>query len=83
MACGCFPVVGDIESLREWLENGRNGFLVDPRDVDAAAAAVIRALRHAELRQRARQGNIQLLKQRAELGVVRAQAGEFYRRFTA
>jgi glycosyltransferase involved in cell wall biosynthesis len=22
MACGCFPVVGDIESLREWLENG-------------------------------------------------------------
>jgi len=79
MACGCFPVVGDIESLREWLENGRNGLLVDPRDADAAADAILRALRHPELRQRARQGNIQILKERAELNRVRAQAGEFYR----
>ncbi len=82
LACGCFPVVGDIESLREWLENGRNGLLVDPRDASAAAAAVIRALRHAELRQRARQSNIKMLKQRAELSVVRARAAEFYKRFS-
>jgi glycosyltransferase involved in cell wall biosynthesis len=79
MACGCFPVVGDIESLREWLENGRNGLLVDPRDAEEAADAILRALRHPELRQRARQGNIQMLKERAELNRVRAQTGEFYR----
>ena len=30
MACGCFPVAGDLESIREWIENGRNGLLVDP-----------------------------------------------------
>ena len=30
LACGCFPVVGDIESLREWLEPERTGLLVDP-----------------------------------------------------
>ncbi len=53
--------------------------LVDPRDADAAADAILRALRHPELRQRARQGNIQILKERAELNRVRAQAGEFYR----
>jgi hypothetical protein len=30
MACGSFPVVGDIESMREWIEPGVNGLLVDP-----------------------------------------------------
>ena len=58
LACGCFPVVGDIESLREWLEPERTGLLVDPQDPQAAAQAVLSALRHPELRERARQGNI-------------------------
>jgi glycosyltransferase involved in cell wall biosynthesis len=83
LACGCFPVVGDIESLREWLDDGRNGLLVDPRDARAASAAIIRALRHAELRQRARQYNIKLLKERAEVNGVREQAQAFYSRFFA
>ena len=81
LACGCFPVVGDIESLREWLDDGRNGLLVDPRDAQAASAAVIRALRHSELRQHARQHNIILLKERAEISKVREQAQAFYSRF--
>jgi len=77
LACGCFPVVGDIESLREWLEDGRNGLLVSPRDADAASTAILRALQHAELRQRARQDNIQMLKKKAEIQKIRAQAKEF------
>ena len=27
MACGCFPVAGDIASLREWIEDGKNGLI--------------------------------------------------------
>ena len=30
IACGCFPVVGDIESLREWVVPGVNGLVVEP-----------------------------------------------------
>jgi glycosyltransferase involved in cell wall biosynthesis len=82
LACGCFPVVGDIESLREWLEQSKNGLLVDPRDADAASEAMLHALRHSELRQRARQFNIKMLKKRAEIRVVRAKAKEFYLKFS-
>jgi len=82
LACCCFPVVGDIESLREWLEPERTGLLVDPRDPRAAAQAVLRALRHPELRERARQGNIRVLKQRAEVNGVRKAAQTFYNKYS-
>ena len=82
LACGCFPVVGDIESLREWLEPERTGLLVDPQDPQAAAQAVLRALRHPELRERARQGNIRVLKERAEVQGVRREARIFYNQFS-
>lgn len=81
LACGCFPVVGDIESLREWLEDGRNGLLVDPRNADAASAAIIHALHHSAMRQHARQQNIKLLKEKAEINGVRRKAGAFYAGF--
>jgi glycosyltransferase involved in cell wall biosynthesis len=32
MACGCFPVASDLESIREWITPGVNGLLVDPSD---------------------------------------------------
>ena len=32
MACGCLPVAGDLESIREWIKDGENGLLVDATD---------------------------------------------------
>ena len=78
MACGCFPVLGDIESMHEWIQDGENGLLVDPTDPDALAEAVIRALKDHELRARAAERNIQLIKARAEYGEVMRQAEAFY-----
>ena len=40
LACGCFPIAGDIESLREWITPGENGLLVDPGDPEALAEAI-------------------------------------------
>ena len=37
MACGCFPVAGDLESIREWITHGQNGLLVDPNDPQSIA----------------------------------------------
>ncbi len=80
MACGCFPVAGDIESLREWIEPGENGLLFDPNDPQALAQSVLLALRDNRLRMQARLINRGLIREKAEYGRVMAQAEEFYRR---
>ena len=78
MACGCFPVVGDIESLREWITPGVNGLLVDPADPQALADAILHALDQPGLRQSASVHNRQLVAARAEYGLVMQQAEQFY-----
>lgn len=78
LACGCFPVVGDIESLREWITNGRNGLLVDPHDPRQAASAILRALEDEPLRMQAFHHNQALLKERADMHSVRSQVREFF-----
>jgi glycosyltransferase involved in cell wall biosynthesis len=80
MACGCFPIAGDIESLREWITPDENGLLVDPSDPQALAQAMIHALAHPELRYAAMERNLHLVKERAEYGSVMAQAQQFYER---
>lgn len=78
MACGCFPVVGDLESISEWIEDGVNGLLVDPGDPEALAEAVIRALTDTDLRARSAERNDQLITERATNKDVMAKAEEFY-----
>ena len=53
MACGCFPVAGDLESIREWITPGQNGLLVDPNDPQAIASAILIALEREDLRREA------------------------------
>jgi len=78
MACGCFPVAGDIESLREWITSGENGLLVDPRQPRALAEAILRALQDPDMRTGARERNTRLVAERAEYGRVMAEADAFY-----
>jgi glycosyltransferase involved in cell wall biosynthesis len=78
MACGCTPVAGDIESLKEWITSGENGLLIDPRDPVAMAEAIILALRDRSLRQRAREYNTRLVAEKAEYGQVMGEAEEYY-----
>jgi glycosyltransferase involved in cell wall biosynthesis len=80
MACGCYPVVGDIESLREWIQPGVNGALVDPGDERALAEAVCDGLADVELRQKAAAHNLSLVAERAEYGKVMREAERFYRK---
>jgi len=83
MACGCFPVAGDIESLREWITPGVNGLLVEPIKPQALADALLLALDQPELRRKAAEHNLQLITNRAEVGLVRAQVEVFYQRVVA
>jgi glycosyltransferase involved in cell wall biosynthesis len=81
LACGCFPIVGNIPSLREWIRDGENGFLVDSGAPHALAEAIGTALLDPELRARAREINLKMIVERAEYGAVMAQAERFYQEF--
>jgi len=78
MACGCFPIAGDLESLREWIIPGVNGLLVDPGDPRALADAILTALEQPELRRGAVSHNLNLIAERAEHSKVMVEAQYFY-----
>jgi glycosyltransferase involved in cell wall biosynthesis len=81
IACGCFPVVGRIESLAEWVDSGVNGLLIDPEDPDALAAAILQALDSPKLRENAAARNREIINTRAEQHATRPLIDMFYQRF--
>jgi len=78
IACGCFPIAGDIESVREWITNEENGLLCDPTNAESLAAAIVRALNDKELKAKARIINLQLIAERADYKKVMPRAENFY-----
>ncbi len=80
MASGCFPVVGDLESIREWIKDDQNGLLVDPGDPQALAHAILAALDNEDLRRRAAGLNHELIASRADYTRCMAEASGFYHR---
>lgn len=83
MACGCFPVAGDLESLREWITPGINGLLVNPRDAQALAGAIVQALENLVLRASAAVYNQRLVAERAEYEQGMKRAEKFYQELVA
>jgi glycosyltransferase involved in cell wall biosynthesis len=82
MACGSFPICGDLESIREWIEDGKNGLLVSPADPQAVAAAIIRAATDPGLRKAAAARNKKIIAGRAEWNSVMSRVEKFYHGLT-
>jgi len=78
LACGCFPVVGDIESLQEWIHPRENGLLVDPQDPKALAEGILWALDHPQVREDAATRNKDLIQKRAAQKATHPQIDAFY-----
>lgn len=78
LACGCFPVAGNIESIREWIENNHNGLLCDPTDPNDVAQALIKAINETELRSVAKTFNLRLISERADYDKVMPEMLKFY-----
>jgi len=78
LACGCFPIVGDLDSLREWIIHGENGFLVNPLDEHEVAQTVIKAFGDDQLRDHAKEKNLQLIREKAEYYTVMKKVTNFY-----
>lgn len=79
MACGCFPIAGDLESIREWITPGQNGLLVNPNDPQAMADAILLGLEREDLRRDAAGLNAEIISTRAEYETNMKRVVEFYK----
>ena len=80
IACGCFPVAGDLESIREWITPDENGLLFDSNNSQSIANAIISALENKNLREKAAGSNQKIIAARAEYKQNMQRAEEFYER---
>ena len=65
-ACGIPVIASDLPSLREWIENGKNGMLVPPRDPQALSSAILNLLKQPVLMEQFMNENLRLVRQRAD-----------------
>ena len=78
IACGCFPVEGDLESIREWITPNENGFLFDSNHPQSIADAINAAIENKDLRARAAGLNREIISTRAEYGENMKKVEIFY-----
>lgn len=79
MAAGCFPIVSDLPSQEEIVDDGTNGFRTPVGDHEALAERILRALSDAELRRRAAEMNGRLVEEKWLLEANMARMEELYR----
>jgi len=65
MTFGLFPVVSDILGNREWILDGVNGFLFDPKNADELAEKIKTAIKNEELRKKAEELNKNIIEMKA------------------
>lgn len=78
MACGCFPVAGDLESIREWITPDENGLLFDSTNPQSIAEAIKTAIENKNLRKVAAGLNREIIASRAEYKMNMQKAEVFY-----
>lgn len=80
LACGCFPVVSDLESVREWISDEFNGLIFNMNSAEDLAAKIRRALDEPVLRNQVKQRNLAMIENRAAYASVMSQVSKFYDR---
>src|SRR5258706_7344079 len=80
IACGCFPVAGDLESIREWITPNENGLLFDSNDPSSIADSIVIAIENKNLRSKAAGLNQDIIASRAEYKQNMQRAEEFYKK---
>jgi len=78
MACGCFPLAGDLESIREWITPNENGLLFDSTDPQSIAVAILKAIENKSLRRNAAGLNREMIATRAEYTQNMHRVEKFY-----
>ena len=81
MACGCVPVMSNLDSIREWVIEGYNGFLFEYNNTASLISALKKAL-NCEVAQIVGR-NADLLKSRANMKQNMSLTAENYRSLTS
>jgi len=79
IACGCFPIAGDLESIREWINPHENGLLFDSTSPQSIAKTIVFAIENKGLRSKAADLNQKIIAARAEYKQNMQRAEEFYK----
>jgi glycosyltransferase involved in cell wall biosynthesis len=77
MACGALPIMGDLESVREWIQHENNGLIFGQSCPEQLAECIQCALDNTDLRQQAQTRNLQLVRERANYQAMMPAAREF------
>ena len=83
MSAGCFPIVGGVESVLEWINDGENGRVVSPLEPAEITRAVLEALDDTLGRQAASDANARLIAARADRENLRTDLLKFYGELTS
>ncbi|APX85580.1 hypothetical protein BV511_13155 [Methylorubrum extorquens] len=79
MCYGAFPIKATTSCACEWIQNGRDGIIVDPHDVKSLAEAIIRAASDDALVDAAATRNRACVEKRWDVGRNNAAAQSIYR----
>ena len=66
MACGVPLIVSDLASNREWIEDGKNGYIIQPRDHEQLTVRMIELLKDRASRERFSFQNVEIIRERAD-----------------
>ncbi len=83
MAYGAIPVMSDIPSIREWVKDGWNGYLFNPRDPEDIAKVIVRALKNRDSFELMVKRNRSLVSERADYHKNMKLVEEMYRRLVS
>jgi glycosyltransferase involved in cell wall biosynthesis len=83
MAAGAFPIVSDLPTQHEWIDDGVNGFRVPLHRPDALAERMSRALADGDLRRRAADHNRRLVEERGLNETQMARMEDLYHHLVA
>lgn len=78
LALGALPVHSDLEPVREWVEDGVNGLLTSPEDVDGVVDALCRVVDDNDLVDSAAAHNEGLVRERLSAAAIRGRAVHMY-----
>lgn len=80
ISLGAFPIHSNVESLKDWISNGKNGLLTPPEDPKAVAEALCFTLNNNSLIDKASRINAELVLNKLSSGVVKPKVVEMYQR---